>query len=37
LEKDHKELQKLLHENEKLRKEMETVMKKEKHQQQVEL
>ena len=35
--KGSKELQKILHENEKLRKEMETVMMKEKHQQHVEL
>lgn len=37
LDKDKKELQKLLHENEKLRKEMKEVMDKEKHRQQVEV
>jgi len=37
LEKKEKELQALLKENEKLRKEMQLVMNKEKHQQQVEL
>jgi DNA mismatch repair protein MutS2 len=37
LDKDKKELSKLLHENEKLRKEMEAVMNREKHRQQVEV
>jgi len=37
LEKDQKELQKLLRENETLHKEMEIIMSKEKHRQQIEL